>query len=247
MTSSTIFDHRADARGLGSPGWIPWAGYALAALPVVLAIPQVLRPSPWLTSALLLCPLAVLALALYAPAAFEVTQRRTKRRSINVLLGFSVLPLYLANLYHAQINPWWPLVPAGLAAVAVLAAVWGAKERAPLAAPRAFLVFVTLFAAAYGYGAVAVADVQLDASPGRLTPVLVISKYETYGRHGTRYDHLRVPAWGPAPAGAVDVTRSVYDGVAIGDRVCMTLHPGLLALPWFTTGLCPPGTVAPSA
>jgi hypothetical protein len=218
MTSSTIFDPRADARGLGSPGWIPWAGYALAALPVVLVIPQVLRPSPWLTAVLLICPLAV--------------------------LGFSVLPLYLANLYHAQINSWWPLVPAGLAAVAVLAAVWGAKERAPLAAPWAFSVFVTLFAAAFGYGAVAVADVQLDASPGRLTPVLVISKYETYGRHGTRYDHLRVPAWGPAPAGAVDVPRSVYDGVAIGDNVCMTLHPGLLALPWYTTGLCPPRTDA---
>ena len=76
-------------------------------------------------------------------------------------------------------------------------------------------------------------DIQLDFSPGEVTPVQVLDKHEYRGRHSHTYD-LYLPAWGPRPGrNSIEVSSATYSAVSIGDSVCLTLHPGAIGLPWF--------------
>jgi hypothetical protein len=67
----------------------------------------------------------------------------------------------------------------------------------------------------------------------------VTGKYETHGRHSHSYN-LNLPAWGPRTGpNSIEVSWSTYRAVNIGDNVCITVHPGAVGLPWFTSAVCP--------
>ena len=82
-------------------------------------------------------------------------------------------------------------------------------------------------------------DIQLDFSPGDVTAVPVTGKFVTHGRHSHSYN-LNLPAWGPRLGpNSIEVSSATYQAVNVGDSVCLTLHPGAIGLPWFTSALCP--------
>jgi hypothetical protein len=223
---------------------IKWWGYGLSIIGGALGLFVALwrdNPHPLWQGALaailmLTIPLVVLALVLSSPASFEVGR---VRRGINGLVALPFAALLLSNLYHAQIDPYWPALPAALAVVVVLPLAWNVRNAPGVASPFAVLTVVALCTALYGYGATSVVDTQLDFSPGEVTPVQVLDKHEYRGRHSHSYD-LYLPAWGPrAGRNSIEVSSATYSAVNIGDSVCITLHPGAIGLPWFTNGLCP--------
>ena len=225
----------AETGAINSPS-IRWTGFGLAGLGMVLALYDVFKPGPLPATCLLILPLAVLALVLYAPASFE-TRARSGRRVVNGLLILPFIGLLLAIFPRAQVNPWWPLAPALFAAAAVLATAWKLKDLPGLATPWAMLGFVALCAGIYGYGAVVIADIQFDASPGAVIQVQVLGKHTYSGKSRTYY--LDLPPWGArTQPGAVQVSWPTYQALSVGDNACVLMHPGTLTLPWFTIGVC---------
>jgi hypothetical protein len=223
---------------------IQWWGYGLSVLGGALGLFVALwrdQPHPaWQGAlaavAILTIPLLVLGLVLASPVSFEVGRAR---RSLNGLVGLPFVALLFSNLFHAQIDPWWPALPGALAALVVLPLVWSLRTAPGLSSPGTALFVVVLCAATYGYGATSVVDIQLDLSAGQVTPVPVTGKYETHGRHSHSYN-LNLPAWGPRTGpNSIEVSWSTYRAVNIGDNVCITVHPGAVGLPWFTSAVCP--------
>jgi hypothetical protein len=222
---------------------VQWWGYGLALIGGALGLLVALwhdQPHPAWQGALaaltiLTIPLLVLGLVLYSPASFEVGRAR---RGINGLVGLPFVALLFSNLYHAQIDPYWPALPAALAALVVLPLAWSIRSAPDVSSPGTALTVVVLCAATYGYGATSVVDIQLDFSAGQVTPVQVTGKYETHGQHSHSYN-LNLPAWGPRPGpNTIEVSAATYRAVSIGDNVCLTLHPGAIGLPWFTSAAC---------
>ena len=180
----------------------------------------------------------MLALLLLSPASFEAGRTR---RTVNGLVALPFVALLFSNLYHAQIDPYWPALPAALAALVALPLAWSVRNAPGVASPMGVLTVVTLCAGLYGYGATSVIDVQLDFSTGQVFPAPVLSKHESRGSRSHSY-YLDVPAWGPRTGpSSIEVSSSTYDGVSVGENVCITLHPGALDLPWFTSAVCAAG------
>ncbi|HLY79919.1 MAG TPA: hypothetical protein VKQ70_11125, partial [Caulobacteraceae bacterium] len=115
-------------------------GYGLALLGSALGLFVALwrdQPHPAWQGALaaltiLTLPLLVLGLVLASPASFEAGRAR---RSLNPLVALPFVTLLFSNLYHAQIDPWWPALPAGLAALVVLPLAWGVRSAPGVASP----------------------------------------------------------------------------------------------------------------
>jgi hypothetical protein len=222
---------------------IKWWGYGLSMVGGAFGLFVALwheKPHPQWQGALaalvmLTIPLVVLGLVLSSPASFEVGR---SRRGVNGMIALPFMALLFSNLYHAQIDPFWPALPAALAAVVVLPLAWGVRNAPGLSNPGMMLLVIALCAALYGYGATSVVDIQLDFSAGAVTPVQVLDKHEYRGRHSHTYD-LYLPAWGPRTGqNSIEVSPATYDAVNIGDPVCITLHPGAIGLPWFTSAAC---------
>jgi hypothetical protein len=222
---------------------IKWWGYGLSifggALGLFVALWREGTHPVWqgaLASILMLTiPLIVLAMVLASPTSFE---SGAVRRGVNGLIIAPFAALMFSNLYHAQIDPYWPALPAALAAVVVLPLAWNIRNAPGLASPLGMLTVVTLCAALYGYGATSVIDIQLDFSAGEITPVQVLDKHEYRGRRSHSYN-LSLPAWGARTGpNSIEVSGATYHALNIGDTVCITQHPGALGLAWFTSGVC---------
>jgi len=101
-------------------------------------------------------------------------------------------------------------------------------------------------AAAYGYGATAMVDIQFDTSAGTVFAAPVLGKYAYHGRSSSY--HLNLPPWGPrAQPDSVEVSSGTYDALNVGDQVCVTLHPGALNLAWYRAAVCAASVAAPAA
>jgi hypothetical protein len=100
------------------------------------------------------------------------------------------------------------------------------------------MISIAVIGGLYGYGAAVVADVQLDPAPATPIQAPVLEKYVTHSKSSTNY-HVRLPPWGPRTRpDSVDVSRSTYFELQVGDPLCILEHPGALGLAWFTTGVC---------
>ena len=162
------------------------------------------------------------------------------RRGVNGLIALPFVALLFSNLYHAQIDPYWPALPGALAIVVVLPLAWSVRSTPGVARPGAMLTAIAVCTALCGYGATSVVDIQLDFSPGDVTAVPVTGKFVTHGRHS----HSQAISTSQRGARCRGRTRSrcprrPYQAVNVGDSVCLTLHPGAIGLPWFTSALCP--------
>jgi len=233
------------AGGVADPRVTRWVGYGLAFGSFALGFYDMLRPNILAAAFLLTLPLAVLALVIGSPTSFETTYRRSNgKRGINGLVVFPFVAMIFPNIYHAQLNPLLPAVPAAAAAAVMAPLAWLAMSRPGVASPWAMALTLIGCAAAYGYGATAMVNIQFDTSAGTVFSAPVLGKYAYHGRSSSY--HLNLPPWGPrAQPDSVEVSRSTYDALNEGDTVCMVLHPGVLNLAWFTAGVCaPPATAA---
>jgi len=219
---------------------IEWSGYGLGACACALAFYDLYQPSLIVAAILLALPLAVMALLLQSPRSFEVYHRGSSTRAVNVILLAPFGCLLLPNTFHAQVDPMWPVIPAVVTGLAMLATAWTLKGRQALESPTAFVVLVGLFGALYGYGATSLADIQFDISAGQTVPLQVMDTYKSCGRSCSY--RIELPAAGPREqAGWVDVSSSLYSQLHAGDTVCQVSHRGALTLPWYRVGLCNSG------
>ena len=105
-------------------------------------------------------------------------------------------------------------------------------------------VGLVFFGAIYSIGLINTANSVPDRSnPGHFRSEIT-RKYETYGKNASSY--LRLAPWGPVVYyDDVPVPKSVYEGLNIGDQVCIALHRGFLHAPWYTLATCPEQTASP--
>lgn len=84
---------------------------------------------------------------------------------------------------------------------------------------------------AWSYGAVCIANAKLDTSSQR-SELTVTRMHLSRGRK-TTYE-LTLAPWDTAYRGArVFVSRRLYESAAVGRSVCVDLHRGFFAIPWF--------------
>jgi len=227
------------------PASAAWAaaGYVLCGVGFLAAVGLGMDPGAFpagapllaVSAALLLAPLAVLAMVLYSPASFEVYQRGGRFICVAVFLPFAA-PFFV-NRFQGQVDPYWLIAPAAIAAIVVFVPAWLIKDRAGLAGPRAFAAIVAICAGLYAYGAITYADTRFDQSAVTPSPTQVLAKWESHGR-STSYD-LKLAPWGPFDHPiTVSVSSGLYSAVSEGDQVCMLLHPGAVGLAWYETRAC---------
>lgn len=122
--------------------------------------------------------------------------------------------------------------------IGMILAIVAAASDSSLRAKRGALVALLFCSAAYGFGAGLEANALLDQSPSKSFSVAVLDKHIFRGRRSTTYN-LDLAPWGPQDQQTnVSVSRRVYGGLRPGDRVCIKLHDGALAVPWYTVEMC---------
>src|SRR3569623_464721 len=228
-----VTDSYKPGAALASSISIPLTGYALTAAGSALALYNLFRPSWWAATMLLILPIGILSLVASSPASFDIGAGR--RRTTNGVLILPFVGLLVADMLHrSQVDPWLPLIPAAFCAFAATAAAWGARRAPGVAKPWFLMTFIAAAGGVYGYGAVTTIDVQFDSSPGEVLGEQVLAKHLSYGRRSTHYE-LLLPPWGSRQTETyVGVNWATFHGVQVGENVCIMLHPGRLALPWFT-------------
>lgn len=186
----------------------------------------------------LVLPALALVLLFLLPNAFDATSRRTGRPYLDLapLVGGLFLFAFAtsAGVYD------WRAAAAPAALAALLLALLGAALVAPrvrIALPLVALYCATA-GAAYGYGALILADVRLDHAPPQVFETRVADRWISYGRH--RSYHLRLDPFGPRALGVTaSVSAGLYNATQVGDTICAADHPGLLRLAWWSIAPCP--------
>jgi hypothetical protein len=217
---------------------LQWIGYGLSLIASLLIVLPVGRGQDWLSALLLIAPVVLFALLIYAPQAFVMTARRSQTRMLNVLMAGPAFCLVIVAFGAGVLNVKYAFAPASLcAAITLLLGLALAARRLP-GSLLAGLVFFGVYGAAYGYGAMIFADTRLDHAEGQPFQSQILQRYIGGGR-STTY-HLVLAPWGPvASQDNLKVTRDLYDQAQVGQTVCLTLHPGLLRMPWRSVAACP--------
>jgi hypothetical protein len=94
------------------------------------------------------------------------------------------------------------------------------------------VIFVTICSSVYGFGGIMQINSVYDQSALHTYKVKVLDKHSVIGKSTSYY--LTIDQWGPVNnyrESAVD--KSVYDGMAIGGTVKVTLKNGFLNIPWY--------------
>jgi hypothetical protein len=224
----------------------PWVArvqtysWALNLLGLVLPVWLNLFPVP-LALALLACiaaPAAVIVLvALSNGGLVTVGARKGRSKDLMFLFFAPLIGLVLRVWSDVEfLNTASSLLPAAGGILAGLAAyaVW---RRGGLG--------MLVVGAASAYALYAEADVRLDRAPPQYMRVAVSDKHITVGRKSGKSYYLDLPPWGPRhDSDAVEVGQDLYDTVEPGQFVCIVLHPGYLAGPWFRIDACPVGATS---
>jgi hypothetical protein len=217
------------------PRQIRSGGYGLVVASLAVAVAALFERSALLAAADIAFAVACVGVALWRPELFEVAGRG-KSRGLNPLFIAPAGLVCYAGITEDFVSLSPLLIAGGVGAVALAAAGVVQSRRPGVAGPRQSVFMLGLSGLALGCGAPALVDVRFDASPGQAFRATVNSMYVNQGR-STSY-HLRLGAWGPAPADSVTVSRSLYDQFNPGDQACVALHAGALAIPWFAVRTC---------
>jgi hypothetical protein len=101
------------------------------------------------------------------------------------------------------------------------------------------LLGLLIFGAFYSIGLVNAVNTLADQSAPRPYRTKVLSKHIEHSSRFTNL-YLHVAAWGPLDYSEdVSVPSSVYQHAAVGDPVCIGLHPGFLHARWYALMPCP--------
>lgn len=94
------------------------------------------------------------------------------------------------------------------------------------------LMGLLFFAGIYGFGFGMLADTIADHAPATTYSAEVIGKHISRGRSTSYY--LELSPWGPKVSpDRVSVSSRIYGTFAIGDQVCLSLHPGSFHASWY--------------
>jgi hypothetical protein len=219
---------------------VAWFASGLGFVGVILPIFAGMANEGWIAPVALVIPPVCFMLMLGAPEAFGITNRRTGRRSLNIIPALSVVGLIAAASHVGVINWRLTLLPAGLCAAMTLLLGLALVGRRLPGGLWLSLVFWACFGGAYGYGAMVFADMRFDQGATQTFPAPVQRQYLSYNRNSTT-PHLVLGPWGEV-TGETDiaVSRSAYDALGPGQTACVTLHPGRLGMPWFQADVCGP-------
>jgi len=105
---------------------------------------------------------------------------------------------------------------------------------------KALKVFLTalVIAVLYGYGAVVTSNQLLDHAQPSQQSLTILGRHETHGKGAAGY--FTVPSWGKHPsANDIKVGWDMYYSHAVGELVCMQIHPGTFYIQWFSLVDCP--------
>jgi hypothetical protein len=126
---------------------------------------------------------------------------------------------------------------AGLVGLLVCAAVFSAARKNP--AVWNAMIGTLIFAGIYGWGVTAAVDSLADRSAPVHYTTTVTNMYESHGGRGGTHYHLALAPWGPMQDGDdLTVPGMTYGSTAIGQQVCLELHPGLLYVKWYRVVAC---------
>ena len=222
------------------------AAWALNLLGVAIGVWSFFEFDPIPTSlvACVVAPLAAVGLAAAMPGSFALVEGKGARS----LAGLFIAPLagliaraaFTVQLVHLSSD----LVPAVLGALAGGAgfALWWLRFRGnwrlwPLMVLLGVVATCALFEEV---------DTRLDHGAPQHFRVPVAGGFVT--RRRTTSYYVTLPAWGPQrEADSVRVSPDLYHNAQPGQDVCIVLHPGFLAAPWYTLDLCPRPSGAPAS
>lgn len=190
-------------------------------------------PRPYALAVILnaVLPLIVLGYAAKRPSAFSFdAPAYDPRVGVDVPLYMSALALAGRALFDINTlskTSW--LLPVTLTAAALTLGCDTLLRPARVQRKGRLLLAAVWFA--WSYGAVCIANAKLDASSQR-SEVTVARMHVSRGKT-TTYE-LTLAPWSTAPSGArVFVSRRLYESAAVGRSVCVDLHRGFFAIPWF--------------
>jgi hypothetical protein len=206
----------------------------------------ILFPTQLYTVGLSLCvllPLWALALEMRTRGALGFEARRGRRYPLSIATILLLPALALAGRATVDLNfeSYSPLIAAtALTALAMFTLFWRFDPQ--LRGDLNQGVTIAIFALAYCYGALALADVRLDASSGQDTQTLIHHKriHVSGGpKGGSAWYQVKVdPEASPAGANWINVQPDLWDSFHRGDTVCVHVGTGLLAIPWYAVGRC---------
>jgi hypothetical protein len=155
--------------------------------------------------------------------------RGSGRPDLTILLISPGFLLTIRALQDFHILDWQRLLL--LAALVAMALMGGILWALPSARQRLGAVALTLaLLMSYGYGAAALGNAVLDRTKGSTYPTTVYGKHVTSGRNRTPM--MQLGPWGPrAMQEETSVPWEVYRSTAVGDKVCVLLHPGAFSVP----------------
>ncbi|MET3108030.1 hypothetical protein AAKU67_004232 [Oxalobacteraceae bacterium GrIS 2.11] len=147
-------------------------------------------------------------------------------------LGLLLRALTVSNLLDWSDGIFWSLIfSLPLLFFIGVATQWFSKTL------KLFLAALVI-AALYGYGAVVASNQLLDhAQPGEQS-LTILGRHETHGKGAAGY--FTVPSWGKySGENDVRVGWNMYYSHAVGELICMQIHPGIFHIRWFSVVECP--------
>lgn len=190
-----------------------------------------------------LLPLWAIAIEMRTKGALGFEARRGGRYPLSLATIILLPALALGTRAGIDLNfdSYTHLIAAaGLSALAIFALFWRFDPQ--LRGDLNQSATIAIFAVAYCYGALAFADVMLDASSGQNTRAEVHSKriHVSGGPKGSSvwYQVKVDPEASPAGANWINVQPDLWDSFHRGDTVCVHVGTGLLAIPWYAVGRC---------
>jgi hypothetical protein len=203
-------------------------------------------PTQLYTLGLSLCvllPLWGLALEMRTRGALGFESRRGGSYPLSLATIVLAPALALAMRMGIDLNfaSYPPLIAAAvLTALAVFALFWRFDPQ--LRGDLNQVATIAIFALAYCYGALAFADVMLDASSGHDTQTVIQDKrvHVSGGPKGSSiwYQVKVDPDASPAGANWIHVQPDLWGSFHRGDTVCVHVGTGLFAVPWYAVGHC---------
>ena len=185
---------------------------------------------------LLLIPLLSVAVALHARPAIRVAESERRPRGLDLIIaiGAPSLVLVLIGARSTLIDqPPSAILFAGGAAIAA-ALAW----LDPLLRRRWVTLFVLVsFGFCYVRGATVEANILLDhAEPTRKE--LTVREKRATGRAFVHHELVVSPWIDRGVDREITVSQTLHDTLAVGDRVCIDVHPGALGLRWYEVARC---------
>jgi hypothetical protein len=213
--------------------------YGLSAVAIAAALGLALGgASLRLPSAIVLAvlPLALIYLVNQGPLLYGIFKpKRDPRTDLGIAFLACGLGLIFGESSFHFVEKVSLLEYAALVGLLFCAGIYSAARKNPQF--WGAMISMLFIAGAYGYGLAGAADTFPDHATPTSYSAMIENKHQTHGRSTSYY--LDLGAWGPMQgANSLSVSYSTYEGLSIGDQVCLDLRPGVLRVQWYQVVPC---------